>query len=217
MHPRAQDIAAAIFSNDVTILFRNLTANAHLTGHTDTVIGVQYASQGLVLASFAFDGSLIVRNANQPWTIIQSLKGHTQAVSEVDFNKDNSLIVSVATDATAKLWSVTTGLLYSWPLMASGTAALFSKYQTLALAGDQNGNIVGFNTTTGKQSFFLSLAHSYYVSGLSESVDGKYFVSSGYDHKVKLWFANNSTISTVIDLSKPAPGASILGYFCIQS
>jgi len=108
-------------SQDRMILLWNVAAGdsgvAYL-GHQEWVNAVAFSPDGTKLASGSLDGEVRiwevpVRGPQEEPVVIkrplQTLTGHTGGINSLTFNADGKLLISGSSDASMKLWDVSTG------------------------------------------------------------------------------------------------------------
>jgi WD40 repeat protein len=115
---------------------------------------------------------------------IQHLKGHPQAVRNVAFSPDGSLLASLGDDGTVKLWHLGTGVMKrSWQARPHGLA--FSRDgKRLAWAVPQGA--VVWNLAADKEERRL-IGHDGSLTALAFSPDGLALATAGRDEVVLLW------------------------------
>ena len=64
----------------------------------------------------------------------------------------------------------------------------------VCIAGLGDGRVVGFELTTGEESFTIAAAHAGSVLGVSISPDGRCFATCGQDAVAKVWSAEGSLL-----------------------
>jgi WD40 repeat protein len=170
----------------------------HLTNQqmaqSSDVMTVSFSSEGNRLAGGRRDGLI------QLWDVatgqlLQTFRGHVDAISSVTFSPDGFTIASTGKDATARLWDVATG--QQKRLLAGYKGAIWRvKFYPngLPLASDiksfnggpNDENIRLWDLRTGQLKKRLT-GHASWVTGLSFSADGKTLASVSFDDTVLLW------------------------------
>lgn len=169
----------------------------HLTNQqmaqSSDVMTVSFSSDGSRLAGGRRDGLI------QLWDVatgqlLQTFRGHIDAISSVSFSLDGFTIASTGKDATARLWDIATGqqkrLLAGYKDTGyKGTVWHVKFYPNgLPLVSDLNDaeNIRLWDLRTCQLKKRLT-GHASWVTGLSFSADGKTLASVGFDDTVLLW------------------------------
>ncbi|HBB88785.1 MAG TPA: hypothetical protein DC047_14330 [Blastocatellia bacterium] len=108
-------------SQDRSILIWDIESgesDAIYTGHREWVNAVAFSPDGKKLVSGSVDGEIRIWEVpargprREPQMIerpLQTLAGHKGSVNSLTFNSDGRLLVSGSSDASIKLWDVTTG------------------------------------------------------------------------------------------------------------
>ncbi|MDE0637655.1 MAG: hypothetical protein OXI43_17595 [Candidatus Poribacteria bacterium] len=154
--------------------------------------------------SFNLDGSVLASgHRNGPiylWDVatgnlMQTFRGHADAISSVSFSSDGLTIASTSKDGTARLCDVATGK-QKQSLTAYKKTIWHVKFYPngLVLASDIKGEIGGvddeiirlWDLRTGELKKTLA-GHASWVTGLLFSADGKTLSSLSFDDTVLLW------------------------------
>jgi len=83
-----------------------------LKGHKGWVSSVAFSADGRMLASAAYDETVLLWDV-QTGQMIRELKGHKGSVSSVAFSADGQTLASGAYDQTVRLWDLRTSALRS--------------------------------------------------------------------------------------------------------
>ena len=185
--------------------------NEHLTNQqmaqSSDVMTVSFSSEGNRLASGRRDGLI------QLWDVatgqlLQTFRGHVDAISSVSFSLDGLSIASTGKDATARLWDVATGQQKQLLAGYKGTVWHVKFYPNgLPLASDLKGDIGGPNDENIRlwdlrtcQVKKRLAGHASWVTGLSFSADGETLASVSFDDTVLLW--DLTSILKVLDVAE---------------
>ncbi|MGH3821808.1 MAG: WD40 repeat domain-containing protein [Pseudonocardiaceae bacterium] len=79
-----------------------------LTGHTGSVSGVAFRSDGHILATASYDGTARLWDISDPRRphSQSTLTGHTNGVRSVAFSPDGHTLATASADTTTQLWDV---------------------------------------------------------------------------------------------------------------
>ena len=167
--------------------------NQQMAQSTD-VMTVSFNTDGSRLASGRRDGVI------QLWDVateqlLQTFRGHVDAISSVSFSPDGFSIASTSKDATVRLWDVATGQQKRLLAGYKGTVWRVKFYPNgLPLAIDLKGdigapddeNIRLWDLRTCQVEKRLT-GHAAWVTGISFSADGGTLASVSFDDTVLLW------------------------------
>ncbi|MCG8418648.1 MAG: hypothetical protein MJE77_11970, partial [Proteobacteria bacterium] len=160
-------------------------ARAVLHGHTDEVMHARFSPDGSRVATASHDGTVRVWNvagANDPVV----LAGHQKAIKSLAFDHKGAQVVTVAFDNTVRVWNSDGS---GDPVVLKGQGRYFGSAQfspdgTQVLTAS-NGYATVWSLDESRVP--LILRHRYGVACARFSPDGKYIVTSAYDHKVRIW------------------------------
>ncbi|MHC5110463.1 MAG: protein kinase domain-containing protein [Planctomycetota bacterium] len=135
------------------------------------------------------------------WTIVQTLEGHDNAVLDVAFSPDDSVLATASSDNTAKLWDVRTGTLML-TLEGHGrfvSSVAFTPDGTTLATGSSDSLIKLWNVSSGELLTDM-VGHERGIYSLAFSTDGKWLVSAGghwhLPGELKLWdFEREQTVA----------------------
>ena len=183
-----------------------------LTGHSDSVSGIAYDSDGSLLASASDDGTIRLwdpANGRE----VRALKAHQGAVTVVAFGADGSLLASGGDDGTVRLWNPTTGEPTHPRLTGDGKPVLGVAVSGSGhlVAGAGEGNVVRlWNLETGELRTLEG--HSAAVTSVSFSADEALLASSSRDGTVIVWDVETGTaLKTLGDAGPGGPNQSYRG------
>jgi WD40 repeat protein len=205
----AQPIQTATFSPDGQ---RVVLAHGHFLSVRDVSTGSNCFTVrvhgAMNTAEFSPDGEMIlaacgancahILNAIDGTMNGEELRGHTGPVMQAAFSADGSRIVTVAQDATARIWDVKTRQtlrtlqhaepnyrLRRPPWVLSGA---FSPDGQRVVTTSWDRNIRVWNVKDGSVSL-PPMDHRSSVRRAHFSPDGRYIISAGYDQMVRIWDA----------------------------
>lgn len=159
-----------------------------LEGHTDWAEVVAWSSDGLHIASGAFekDASIIIWNAVKG-TELLACKGHTDRVLALDFHPDGDALVSGGSDGSARVWRVSSAdcerTLATFP--SEVNSAVFCHTGVMVALGCADGAVYVYEFFSGDQLFFFQ-HDKHWVYSLAWSPLDTHIVAGSEDHTVRL-------------------------------
>ncbi|KAI9785620.1 MAG: hypothetical protein M1816_000367 [Peltula sp. TS41687] len=138
--------------------------------------------------------------AESTWSaVLQTLEGHSGAVSSVAFSADGKLIASGSADQTVKLWDAATGALQQTLEGHSGgvMSVAFSADGKLIASGSADRTVKLWDAATGALQQTLE-GHSDQVFSVAFSADGK-LIASGSIRTVNLWDAATGALQQTLE------------------
>ena len=123
------------------------------------------------------------------WSLeLQKLEGHTSFVNAVAFSQDGSLLASVSSDLTVRLWNPATGqeVQKFEGHTSSVNAVAFSQDGSLLASASYDQTIRLWNPATGQEVQKLE-GHTSSIRVVAFSQDGSLLASASSDRTVRLW------------------------------
>ncbi len=175
------------------ILRDQMEDTEHYT-HSNSKMVLMFNSDGSKLVTGDQKGNISLWDVST-WKEDQTLEGHADAITSIDFSPDDRSIASTGKDGTVRLWDIDTGQQIQsisgdrrmfWYVMfypnglplATEVAGMNSRYDS---------DIINlWDLRTGKRIKTLP-GHSRNITGLSFSDDGNTLVSTGFDDTMLLW------------------------------
>ncbi len=140
----------------------------------------------------------------QIWNQVDSFTGHSNGISCVDFNSDDSLIASASWDNTIKIWEYDTGT-SSWvdihTLTGHTSMVLyveFSPDDSMLVSGSSDHTVKVWEYDSGSSTWtdaHTLTGHTEPVNTTRFSFDGTKIVSASSDSFIRLWEYDSGTSS----------------------
>ena len=187
----AASCALRLFPSDMVVQLWDLATGAErrrLAGIGKNLTCVALTLDGRKVAAGSEDGSVRLWTLDPPGTPSLTLRGHTEAVSDVKFTPDGGMLLSVGLDGTMRQWDARTGQargalqVQGGPLRAVAFAGASKR---VAFAGDQ------LRLRQPDGALLTLEGHDKVVLCLAFSADGEWVVSGGSDQTVRLWRARD--------------------------
>ena len=168
----------------------------------DNVNSVSINADGMIAT--ASDDSTI-KLWQQNGQLLNTLKGHTNAINHVSFSPDGQTIASASTDTTIRLWNLNGQLLQTLTGNSGSILSVnFSSDGKLLVSGSDDGKIKVWSATDG--SLLATLQKSDRpIYSVNFSPQNHWFIASaGSDNKVSLWQFNlNALVNSGCSWLKP--------------
>ena len=151
--------------------------------------------------------------------IKQLLKGHDNIINSLNFSSDNTRLISVSSDKTARIWDITSGS--TLHTLQGHTeriiASAFSPDNQLAVTGSDDHTLKLWQVTDGSLQATLE-GHSDKVKSVAFTPDGHYILSGSDDKTIRLWNGKTGDFIkvmarqnlTVVSLSVSLDGTVVL-------
>eukprot|EP00026_Physarum_polycephalum_P000620 Phypoly_transcript_00621.p1 GENE.Phypoly_transcript_00621~~Phypoly_transcript_00621.p1 ORF type:complete len:1433 (-),score=188.40 Phypoly_transcript_00621:46-4263(-) len=179
-------------SDDMTIKVRDAetaTCIATLDEHKEKVRGCKFSPLGDVFAT-TDPGCIVVWRASD-YTVLYRFDHEAYDPNRIAFSQDGRYLISTTPQKSVVVFDVKTGE-KQVPIPGQGTSRV--GYWNIAHKGDKlalswDSRIEIFNTVTFQRIAVIN-GHSYHVTGLKFTQDGKYLISGSGDTTIKIWDAS---------------------------
>ncbi|OBT60675.1 hypothetical protein VE03_09889, partial [Pseudogymnoascus sp. 23342-1-I1] len=129
-------------------------------------------------------------NTGLEWNaVLQTLEGHSDAISSVAFSHDSKLLASASYDKTVRVWDTATGTLQQ-------TLEGHSEWLLASASDDKTVKVWDAATGTLQQTL---KGHTDAVSSIAFSHDSKLLASASDDKTVKVWDAATGTLQQTLE------------------
>jgi WD40 repeat protein len=156
-----------------------------LTGHSGNTLAI--SRDGNTLASGGDDKIIKLWDLNTA-RLVNSVMGHSQAVTSIAFSPKAALLATASDDKSIKLWH--------WPSLQeiasfnghshAVKSVCFSPDGEILVSGGWDKQVKLWNISNGKEIFTLE-AHQLQVSAVTFSPQGEILATASFDRTVRLW------------------------------
>jgi len=185
---------------NVRYIITDATLQRTLTGHSHNVHNISISSNGQILASGSWDGTVKLWNINDE-SLIFTLPAQSADVLAMALSPDGQIIAtSIGIENTIKLWNATNGNLIN--TLTGHTSYIrslaFSPDGQILASGSNDQTIKLWNVSNGTNIRTL-IGHTDGVDAVSFSQDGQYIASGSHDYTCKIWnVSSGSLINTLV-------------------
>ena len=205
--PDGRYLAAGTFSGEVCVWqIADWTRIVSVQGHQGAVCGIDWTSDGHILATGGHDATVKLWKVSQTVThgvsgvrLLATLEGHTGFVWCVSFSGDSQLIASGSFDGTVKLWETSTGRLLHTLQGHAGAVwgVALSPDGAMVASASVDGMIKLWKTGSGSLLSTLE-GHGSAVRDVVLTADGRMAASAGLDGIIRLWEITTGRLVTAL-------------------
>ena len=158
-----------------------------LSGHSDSVVSVQFSLNGKLMATGSFDKTVKLWNPNTGETL-KTFDGHSDAVISVSFSPDGNKILSGSLDGTVKIWDCITGDCLKTIVTdcKEAEAWYFSPDGATIVSASREAELAVWNADRGVCIKHLH-GHTDMITSVVVSPDGKQVISTSRDDTIRQW------------------------------
>jgi hypothetical protein len=147
-----------------------------------------------------YDGIVRIYEFKEPWTLYAQFVGHTSIVTDVNFAKGDTIVISSSFDRTVRLWNSSTAICEK--IMIGHDDAVTSCDITIdgryAISGSLDSTVRFWDCTAGAQLSCIK-KHTKWVKCVRFTFDARYFVTASLDCKIYIW-ETKSAISGKVNM-----------------
>ncbi|MFO7891274.1 MAG: caspase family protein [bacterium] len=174
-------------------------------GSRGMISAIALSSDDQYLAVGGYFGDNEIRIYNFPTgEIVQTLKGHSNLVLDVDFNHDGNLLVSGAMDRKVIVWSKENGSFKLYKEFSHHSDDVYgvdifkenTEYRIVSIGYDQRLNLHSLNS-----GLIKSIDNSYKLSHVA--VSGRYIAVCGKANKISLFDRDLNLIKNIYTKTRP--------------
>lgn len=165
----------------------------NVNNHSLSILSIAFSKDSRFIVSGGRDKVITVFDLKNP-DHTRTLKGHQDWVNSVCLFKDSSSVISGGADKDIYIWSVEQGTIQRKIKNNSNVDIVaISPNGEFIASGDGLGHIKLWSVQSGKCIHEFS-AHSFWVSSLAFTGDGKYLISCSRDMRIRIWDINNFSL-----------------------
>ncbi|MEG4056839.1 MULTISPECIES: WD40 domain-containing protein [unclassified Microcoleus] len=197
-------IASASADKTIDLWKKDGTKLGMLQGHNNAVVAVVFNPRGDLIASASGDNTVKLWRKNSTkstkfkpnYTLWQTLKGHTNNVTQVAIALNNQIIASASKDKTIKLWSTDGKLLRTLTGHTDEVDSVAFSPDSQTIASASKDKTIKLWNTDGKLIGTLT-GHTDRVKNVAFSPQGNFIASASWDKTVKLWNLDGTLVKTL--------------------
>ena len=166
-----------------------------LNGHTGEVTSVAFSPDGRTALSGGDDGILRLWDASST-AEVRAWRGHMGRIKSAALSRDGHIAVSIGHDFAMQLWDIASGAQVDSFSTNDASVALSPDNRT-ALSGGEDGTVrlwdlisrVALDSFQGHTAIRIFQGHTFSVTSVAFSPDGRTALSGGLDGTLRLWDA----------------------------
>lgn len=190
------DIAAIGYIDGVILIMEFTSFNGDpatikksLKDFTVTISDLQYTSDGERLIAAGEDGTLIVYDATNNYSILEQINGHNDEINQISISNDDSMLASAGSDNFINIWdlndlTIHTSFTYSgFGRYHKPLSVKFSKDENFLFVGTSNNLVLVWDIEEDKLHQILSIRDdgiSDWVNDMAITQSGAHLLSSSY-------------------------------------